>query len=109
MLGVMQYARKISKGQVAHHGTMATQWSFFTTTRPSCEGVWVSTCVYSQSRQGRPEISETVYTFDIRNYMRYEPLRPLGASDIGGLESEYFSRDLSSIEGIVGISDRAHA
>jgi len=46
--------RRISNGQVAHQGTIAAQWAFETTTRPSSLDIFISACAYSHSKQGKP-------------------------------------------------------
>lgn len=74
--------RMISKGQVAHHGTNATQSSFFTTTLPSSCATPTSKCAYSHNMHGRP-------------------FGPRGASE-GGISElrEYLVREVSSREGM---------
>lgn len=86
-----KHLRSISYGQIAHHGTSATQCSFFKTTRPSSRGTPTSKCVYSKIRLGRPA-------------------GPLGASDLGrSARRAYRLWDSISFAGSVGISESDQA
>lgn len=86
-----QHIRSVSYGQTAHHGTTATQWSFFETTRPSSRGTPTSKYAYSKIKLGRP-------------------FGPFGASELGrSVRSAYRLWDSISFVGSEGISDSDQA